>query len=197
MSMRGTGGASTPHVAPPQPPLAVTAERLLHLSPSGKPAIISGLAGHFDRLAREQGITTRLRVCHFLAQAAHETDGFRTLREYGSPAFFNRYEGRRDLGNTQAGDGIRYHGRGIFQLTGRGNYRRFGAILGVDLEAEPELAEAPDISLAVAVAYWRERKINTAADADDVAGVTKLINGGRNGLAERARLLDVAKEIWL
>jgi putative chitinase len=195
MSMRGTGASAQP-VAPSQPPLTVTGQRLLRLAPSGKPAIIANVAARFDRLAREQGITTRLRLCHFLAQAAHETDGFRTLEEYGGPAYLIRYEGRRDLGNTQAGDGIRYHGRGIFQLTGRFNYRRFGEILGIDLEAEPDLAKAPDIALAVAFAYWRERRINAAADADDVAGVTRLINGGRNGLAERTRLLAVAKAIW-
>ena len=67
----------------------------------------------------------------------------------------------------------------------------------LDLEADPELAKEPDISLAIAFAYWRERGINAAADADDVVRVTKLINGGRNGLAERTRLLAVAKTIWL
>lgn len=181
----------------PQPELAVTRERLLRLTPSGKADIVNGIARRFDALAREHDVSTRLRLCHFLAQAAHETDGFRTLEEYGGASYFLRYEGRQDLGNTQAGDGIRYHGRGIFQLTGRGNYRRFGTIIGIDLEAEPERAKEPDISLLVAFAYWSERAINNAADADDVAAVTKLINGGRNGLAERARYLEKAKGIWI
>jgi len=178
-------------------PLAVTEPKLRRLAPKGSAAIVAGIASGFDRLARGYGVTTQLRICHFLAQAAHETDGFRTLEEYGGPAYFSRYEGRRDLGNTQAGDGIRYHGRGIFQLTGRANYRRFGQLLGIDLEAEPERAKEPEISLAIAFAYWRERAINAAADADDVAAVTKLINGGRNGLAERTRYLARAKGIWL
>ncbi|AMJ63764.1 hypothetical protein AXW83_17425 [Bosea sp. PAMC 26642] len=194
--MRGAGSAAVPATTPPAA-LAVTAERLLRLAPMGRPAIVSGIAADFDRLAGEHGVSTWLRLCHFLAQAAHETDRFRTMVEYGGTAYFARYEGRRDLGNTQAGDGVRFHGRGIFQLTGRFNYRRYGALIGVDLEAEPERAKEPAISLAVAFAYWRERGCDTAADADDIAAVTKLINGGRNGLAERTRLLATAKTIWV
>lgn len=180
-----------------EPALAVTRERLLRLAPSANAAIVAGIAERFDVLAGEHAVATRLRICHFLAQAAHETDGFRTLEEYGGPAYFIRYEGRRDLGNTQPGDGIRYHGRGIFQLTGRANYRRLSQLLGIDLEAEPERAKEPATSLRIAFAYWVERAINPAADTDEIERVTRLINGGRNGLAERARYLAKAKQIWL
>lgn len=194
MSIFGWTGARSTIVEPK--PLAVTEPKLRRLAPDGSAAILAGIARSFDRLAPGYGVATRLRICHFLAQAAHETDAFRTLEEYGGPAYFIRHEGRRDLGNTQAGDGVRYHGRGIFQLTGRANYRRFGQLLGIDLEAEPEHAKDPAIALAVAFAYWHERGIGAAADADDVERVTKLINGGRNGLAERARYLTLAKTIW-
>jgi len=195
MSMQGPSAAVKPPLI--QPALAVTEDRLRRLAPSGKPVIVAGIAAGFDRLASRYAVDTRLRLCHFLAQAAHESDGFRTLEEYGGAAYFARYEGRRDLGNTRSGDGARFHGRGIFQLTGRANYRRYGVLLGYDLEAAPDLAMQPEISLAIAFAYWRERGLNASADADDVVGVTKLINGGRNGLAERTRLLAVAKGIWL
>lgn len=191
------GWAETVPDVPEPTPLAVSEEKLRRLVPTGRSAIIAGIAAGFDWQAPGYGVTTRLRICHFLAQAAHETDKFRTLEEYGSAAYFARYEGRRDLGNTQPGDGARFHGRGVFQLTGRSNYRRYGAVLGLDLEANPELAKDPAISLAIAFAYWRERGINAAADADDVVRVTKAINGGRNGLAERTRLLAVAKGIWV
>jgi putative chitinase len=196
MSMPGSSAAVIP-AAPSPSPLAVTPARLQRLAPAGKPAIIAGIAASFDRLAAAHGVTTRLRICHFLAQAAQETDRFRTLQEYGGPAYFARYEGRRDLGNTRAGDGARFHGRGVFQLTGRANYRRYGALVGVDLEAEPERAMEPAISLAVAFVYWRERGLDAAADADDVVRVTRLVNGGRNGLTERTQLLGVAKGIWV
>lgn len=195
MSMRAIGNWIGLDYAA-EPNLVVTRERLLRLARSADAAIVAGIAERFGELADDHDITTPRRICHFLAQAAHETDGFRTLEEYGGPAYYIRYEGRRDLGNIQAGDGIRYHGRGIFQLTGRANYRRFGQILGIDLEAEPERAKEPETSLRVAFAYWTERAINPAADADDVGRVTRLINGGGNGLAERARYLEKAKGIW-
>lgn len=196
MSMRAIGNwIGLDHAA--EPGLTVTRERLLRLAPSANATIVAGIAERFDELADDHDITTPRRICHFLAQAAHETDGFRTLEEYGGPAYFIRYEGRRDLGNTQAGDGIRYHGRGIFQLTGRANYRRFGRLLGIDLEAAPERAKEPETSLRVAFAYWSERAINAAADVDEIERVTRLINGGRNGLAERTRYLEKANTIWL
>lgn len=192
MSMQQSGADSG--VSPTSAALSVTQERLLRLAPQGRAAIVAGLASTFDRSAAAAGITTRLRLW---AQAAHESDRFRTLEEYGGPAYFARYDGRRDLGNTQAGDGARYHGRGLFQLTGRANYRRYGALIGLDLEGSPERAKEPAVSLAIAFAYWRDRGCNAAADADDVVAVTKLVNGGRNGLAQRRQLLALAKTIWV
>jgi putative chitinase len=180
-----------------EPDLAVTVARLARLAPVGKAEIMANIALHFERLALQAEVTTRLRLCHFLAQAAHETNRFRTLEEQGGPAQFARYEGRADLGNSEAGDGARYHGRGVFQLTGRANYRRYGRMLNVDLEGRPELALDPRISIQIAFAYWRDRNLNAAADRDDAARVTQLINGGANGLADRRQLLATAKGIWV
>lgn len=194
MSMRGSAANAPPAQSPA---LSVTPERLLRLAPVGNSEILAGIAADFDRLAAAAGVNTRLRLCHLLAQAAHETDRFRTLEEYGGPAYFARYDGRRDLGNTRAGDGARYHGRGIFQLTGRANYRRYGALIGLDLEGSPERAKEPAVSLAIAFAYWHDRGCNAAADADDIVAVTRLINGGRNGLVQRRQLLALAKTIWV
>lgn len=139
-------------------------------------------AAHFPSLGLEGNA---LRLAHFLAQAAHETAKFQYFVELGGPSYCSRYEGRADLGNCQLGDGYRYRGRGIFQLTGRANYQSYGKLLGLDLLTHPEKAADPEVSLLIACAYWRSRKINAAADKDDCARVTKLINGGRNGLAER------------
>lgn len=199
MSMQGSPADDLPveePQAPPEPDLAVTVTRLARLAPVGKAEIMNNIALHFERLAAEAEVTTPLRICHFLAQAAHESDRFRTLEERGGPAQFARYEGRADLGNSEPGDGARYHGRGLFQLTGRANYRRIGRMLSVDLEGRPELALDPRISVQIAFAYWRDRKINAAADRDDTGRVTQLINGGANGLADRRQLLTTAKGIW-
>jgi len=135
-------------------------------------------------------IDTRLRIAHFLAQTCHESAGFRTTEEFASGA---AYEGRADLGNTLAGDGVRYKGRGLLQLTGRANYRKIGGLIGCDLEGHPELAAEPVLSLRIACEFWKKNEINALCDADDVVAATRRINGGTNGLAERRELTGKAK----
>lgn len=100
--------------------------------------------------------------------------------------------GAANLGNTRPGDGWRYRGRGLIQLTGRANYARTGA----GYEADPDQVMTPAGSVQCAVDYWRTRGLNAAADADDVARVTRLINGGVLGLAERTALTDRGKAVW-
>lgn len=147
-----------------------------------------------DTLARYQ-VDTALRVAHFLAQAFHESDGMCTTQEYASGA---AYEGRRDLGNTQPGDGVRYKGRGLFQLTGRANYAAFGPRIGIpDLVDNPDRAADPAVSLLIACEYWKERRggLNRFADQDDIVSITKAINGGLNGLPDRRAYLLKAKAV--
>ena len=93
------------------------------------------------------------------------------------------YDGRTDLGNTTPGDGWRFHGRGVIQLTGRANYETYGRLVGVDLIEHPELAADPEVSADVAVAYWQQRLKHV--DRTDVEAVTRRINGGTNGYDER------------
>lgn len=151
-----------------------------------------GAARHFPVYS----INSPLRLAHFLAQAAHETLDFCFLNEIWGPTKAQRgYEGRADLGNTQPGDGRRYAGRGIFQLTGRANYRAIGGALALPLEAQPELAAEPRVSVLIACHYWLTHGLNALADADDIVGITRRINGGRNGLAERRRALAKAKKV--
>jgi putative chitinase len=135
-------------------------------------------------------ITSRLRIAHFLGQTCHESAGFRTTEELASG---EAYEGRKDLGNTRKGDGPLFKGRGLLQLTGRANYRDYGEALGVDLEKEPAMAAEPALSLRIACEYWKQKKINDACDRDDIVVVTKLINGGTNGLDDRRSLTSRAK----
>ena len=142
-------------------------------------------------------ISTPLRVAHFIAQGAHETGGFIFFKELGGPSYFKKYDGRKDLGNNQPGDGARFAGRGMFQLTGRANYTAAAKETGLDLVNKPELASDPEFSVLLAVNYWKSRNINPKADADDLEGVTRKINGGVNGLADRAKYLARAKGILL
>ena len=173
--------------------IVITPDTLRRISPTARPEIINHLAPALTGLFPTASVTSVLRAAHFLSQGGHESDGFRTLVEYGGASYFARYDGRKDLGNIQPGDGARYRGRGLFQATGRANYRTLGAAIGVDLERYPERAAEPDISARTAIAYWQQRGLNSLADRDDVVGVTKRINGGRNGLADRQAKLIRAK----
>jgi putative chitinase len=152
--------------------------------------IVSAISGHFARVLDQYQINTVLRIAHFMGQVTHECAGFRTTEEFASG---DAYEGRADLGNTQTGDGRKYKGRGLLQLTGRFNYRSMGQKLNLPLEAEPLRAGDPLTSLLIACEYWKDRKINDPADADDLVAVTRRVNGGTNGLEDRRGYLQKAK----
>ncbi|HYI39980.1 MAG TPA: glycoside hydrolase family 19 protein [Allosphingosinicella sp.] len=150
-----------------------------------------GAAVHVD----VYGIShTPLRLAHFLAQLAHESMGFVYMEEIASGA---AYEGRNDLGNVIVGDGRRYKGRGPIQLTGRSNYRRFGQKIGIDLESHPEIAALPSVGMLTACLYWSDHGLNELADADDILAITRRINGGTNGLADRKARLVKTKGLLL
>ena len=131
-----------------------------------------------------------LRLAHFLAQVGHESGSFKYMEEIASGA---AYEGRANLGNTVKGDGVRFKGRGPIQITGRANYRYFGRQIGIDLERRPEIAAYPSIGLHLACAYWGNRRLNALADKDLVEDITRKINGGLNGLADRKSRLVAMK----
>lgn len=170
----------------------ITTEILKKIAPHANPQIITDLSNFAEKYFVKYKINTYLRICHFLAQAAHESDGFKTLTEYASG---KGYEGRKDLGNTQAGDGVRFKGRGIFQLTGRSNYSTMSKTLGIDLSGHPELAATGEVSLQTALEYWNTRSLSVFADKDDIKSITKKINGGYNGLDSRMTYLSIAKNI--
>lgn len=145
------------------------------------PDLATALVARLDLHA----INTPLRVRHLLARACVETDHFQTLTEYGSAAYFQRYDNRRDLGNNQPGDGGRFRGRGLLQTTGRANYAALRDATGLDCVNHPEMLADPETAVEAAVRYWSSRKINDAADRNDIRAVCKLINGGLNGLADQ------------
>ncbi|MEJ7933475.1 glycoside hydrolase family 19 protein [Sphingobium sp. AN558] len=133
---------------------------------------------------------TALRLAHFLAQVGHESGSFKYMEEIASGS---AYEGNTSLGNTQPGDGKRFKGRGPIQITGRNNYRSFGRQIGIDIERYPDLAAYPAIGLHLACAFWGNRNLNGLADKDLLEDITRRINGGLNGLADRKSRLVALK----
>jgi len=127
----------------------------------------------------------------FLSQCAHETGDFKHVKEIGGKLDFKKYDPRfaprkaKTLGNTKAGDGARYKGRGYIQLTGRDNYKRAGIALGLPLEQKPELVEKPEVAAKVAVWFWKNQVAPKVKNFNDVEAVTKPINPGLKGLDNR------------
>jgi len=147
------------------------------------------------------GINTTGRLAAFLAQVGHESGRLVYVREVWGPTAAQRgYEGRVDLGNVHPGDGIRYKGRGLIQMTGRANYKATreglramaqpsGDMTHVpDFELSPELLELPEWAALSAAWYWQNRGLNELADAGEFQRITRKINGGLNGYDDRLKL---------
>lgn len=145
------------------------------------------------------GITERKVVAAFIAQVGHETLSFNYTKEMGGPKYFAKYDGREDLGNTQPGDGAKFPGRGLIQVTGRANYLDCSkALFGDDrLLKTPELLEQPEWACKSAVWYWNSNKITPLASAGEFEKVTRKINGGLNGQDDRELRYERALSVLL
>jgi putative chitinase len=142
------------------------------------------------------GIVNRLRVAAFIAQVGHESGQLRYVREiWGPTAQQAGYEGRADLGNTMPGDGSKYRGRGLIQITGRANHAACGEALGLDLINQPELLEQPQHAAMSAAWFWSTKGLNALADQGEFVKITRRINGGVNGLADRQALYEKALKV--
>lgn len=191
---------------------AITADQLAAIASASTP-IMPELTDWINQLCPSYDIDTPQEFCHFLAQACHETDHFRTVREYASG---RAYEGRVDLGNTQPGDGVKFRGRGIFQTTGRGNYLQLGIKQGRrDMFVKnPELLEQPRYAVWSACEYWQTRGLNDPAnhldtdrlkkkykgkiiDVSPVEFISISINGGYNGMNERKKYYAIAQSVLI
>jgi putative chitinase len=199
----------------------VTAERMQALAPRLAAARASDLATEIEAARASFGVSTPLAVAHFMAQSCLESGYFARFEEnllythaaviagtfphiaaradelVNNPqALANAAYGGRDGNRDEAsGDGWRYRGRGLFGLTGRANYAAAGIALNLDLLGNPDLAAQPN-GVLTALWFWRMRGCNAPAAADNVEGVTRLINGGTNGLLQRVALTDQAKSIF-
>ena len=166
-------------------------------------------------------INTALRQAAFIGQCQHESNNFRTLEEnlhYSADGLMRTwpsrfpsadvaqqyannpekiankvYAGR--MGNTEEGDGWKFHGRGLIQLTGRENYDNCGKGIGADLIGEPQLLVSPMYACLSAGWFWNKKGLNVLADKLDYPEMTKRINGGLLGLADRIAKINKAKEI--
>lgn len=133
-------------------------------------------------------INTPDRICAALAQFAHETGGFKWLKELGGPSYYRKYEGRKDLGNIYPGDGLRFPGRGYIMQTGRANYEQIQRWFpDIPLMEQPELAEQPACAAFFSAKWWQSRGLNELADAGKFQTITRRINGGLNGLSDRVQ----------
>ncbi|MBW1250193.1 glycoside hydrolase family 19 protein, partial [Pseudomonas tolaasii] len=136
------------------------------------------------------------RVAAFIAQVGHESGQLKWVREiWGPTAQQLGYEGRADLGNTVKGDGSKFRGRGLIQVTGRANYVACGEALGLDLISKPELLELPQHAAMSAAWFWSTRGLNTLADQKDFTKITRRINGGLNGQVDRQALYEKALQV--
>jgi putative chitinase len=166
-------------------------------------------------------INTPKRQACFIGQCMHESNGFRALREnlnYSAKALMNTwpsrfpdmdtaekfernpekiankvYSGR--MGNTEDGDGAKYIGRGLIQLTGKDNYRAFGEAIGEDLVANPQLVEEPRYAALSAGWFFNKRNLNALADVMDITTLTIRINGGKIGIDDRIAKINKALDV--
>ena len=175
--------------------MPITEQQLLQILPNaGRQAGV--FVPVLNTAMGKYGIVTRLRIAAFIAQIGHESGQLVYVREIWGPTPAQaKYEGRKDLGNTVPGDGFKYRGRGLIQITGRANYAACGEALGLDLLNRPELLEQTQYAALSAAWFWSVNGLNTLADAGDLKGVTLRINGGLNGQADRQGLYDKALKV--
>ena len=168
--------------------MPITVQQLLLILPNAGP-----VAGVFvpvlNTAMNRYQIVGAKRVAAFTAQIGHESGQLKYVKEIWGPTVAqSRYEGRADLGNTEPGDGSKYRGRGLIQITGRANYKACGDALGLDLINQPELLEKPQHACMSAAWFWATKGLSTLADEGKFETITQRINGGLNGMADRQML---------
>lgn len=171
----------------------LSSEQLKKIMPTAKADAVDRFVEPLNQTMKEFAIDSGQRAACFLAQLAHESGALRYVRELASG---EAYEGRKDLGNTEPGDGVRFKGRGLIQITGRTNYGHCGEALGEDLLANPEKLEEPLLAARSAGWFWATHKLNDLADQGAFRTITKRINGGFNGLEDRLAYYGRAREVF-
>lgn len=169
----------------------MTIDILQKCLPFAKPENIQKFGVKLIEAMEKYEINTPRRQAAFLAQLAHESGSFRYVEEIASG---EAYEGRKDLGNTEPGDGKRFKGRGLIQITGRNNYKDVSEELNYDFISKPEDLELPGPATFSAAWFWWSRHLNRLADIDAFEKITRRINGGINGLEDRLKHYEITKK---
>ena len=201
----------------------ITVEQLEDIFPNGKPEILNAIVNNIDLLSEDYEINTPLRLAHFLAQCGHESGGLKVIREnlnYSAdglnkifPKYFIRagrdatqyarkpemianivYASRMGNGPPESGDGWKFCGRGLIQLTGKNNYSSFAEDCEMTLDEVVAHLETPAGALESAAWFWWANDLNEIADTDDIVRATKKVNGGTIGLEDRKHHLEEIKE---
>jgi len=175
--------------------MPITQQQLLQILPNA-----GAKAGVFvpvlNTAMQRYQIVGAKRAAAFIAQIGHESGQLQWVREIWGPTPAQaKYEGRVDLGNTAAGDGFKFRGRGLIQVTGRANYAVCGEALGMDLVKQPELLELPQHAAMSAAWFWKQKGLNDLADSDQFNTITRRINGGLNGLQDRLEIWARARKV--
>jgi putative chitinase len=200
----------------------ITKDQLKSNFPHAREDILNSIVENMSELGDKYDINTPIRLAHFLAQTAHESGGFRVIEENlnysaeGLERIFAKYfreldaseyahkpemianvvyANRMGNGDTESGDGYRFRGRGLIQLTGRDNYSAMASDLEVQVDDIVGYLATADGALESAAWFWQKNGINQIADNDDVVSVTKKVNGGTIGLEERQKHTEDLKQI--
>ena len=174
----------------------LSAEQLKSILPQATTSNIELYLPYINDLLPKFGIDNNTRLAAFLAQVGHESGQLKYNKEiWGPTAAQKGYEGRKGLGNVIAGDGTKFKGRGLIQVTGRANYSSFAQANGVDCVNHPELLEQPEYAVMTACWFWQSKKLNQFADSGDFKTLTKRINGGLNGYDDRLAIWERAKKV--
>lgn len=160
----------------------MTEEQLRKIAPHATEENIKIYTPLLNKWMPYYSINTKLRQAAFIAQILHETEDFKYTEEVASG---KKYEGRKDLGNTEKGDGERYKGCGCIMITGRANYAAASKGLGVDFVTHPKLLKEPQYAVQSACWWWTTHHLNQFADNGNFQGITKKIDGGYNGYRDR------------
>lgn len=201
----------------------ITEQQIKQIFPSAKDDLVKAIVDSLDVLANKYEINSDLRLAHFLGQCSHESGGFRETEEnlnyraQGLVATFHKYfpdedaaepyahnpekiankvyANRMGNGDEDSGDGFKFHGRGLIQLTGKNNYKYMSEDFGVSLDEVVEFLSTPAGAVESAAWFWKNTKINPLADEDNCEAVTKKVNGGTIGLSEREENTNKFKQI--